>query len=85
MGKAALAPKQKKDNEKTKAPLNKVKKANLKDPRPRKKSVKLADKDVRVKISTGELQQVGLNKSKCLAMIMSSSSASVDGWILQIF
>lgn len=62
MGKAALATKQKKDNEKTKAPLNKMKKANLKDPRPRKKSVKLADKDVRVKISTGELQQNELQR-----------------------
>ena len=60
MGKAALATKQKKDNDKSKAPLHKIKKENLKNPRPRKKSVKLADKDVRVKISTGELQQVGL-------------------------
>ena len=74
MGKATLASKQKKDNEKTKAPLNKVKKANLKDPRPRKKSVKLADKDVRVKISTGELQQVGLIKYK----IHMSRNANVE-------
>jgi len=62
MGKAALATKQKKDNEKSKAPLHKIKKENLKNPRPRKKSVKLADKDVRVKISTGELQQNELQR-----------------------
>ena len=58
MGKAVPASNQKKDD-KSKAPLHKVKKENLKSQRPRKKSAKLADKEVRVKISTGELQQVG--------------------------
>ena len=59
MGKPALATKQNK-NEKSKAPIHKVKKQkeNLKNQRPRKKSLKLADKEVRNKISTGELQQV---------------------------
>ena len=61
MGKAVLATNQKKQkDDKSKAPLHKVKKENLKNQRPRKKSAKLADKEVRVKISTGELQQVGL-------------------------
>ena len=61
MGKAVLATNQKKQkDDKSKAPFHKVKKETLKNQRPRKKSAKLADKEVRVKISTGELQQVGL-------------------------
>jgi len=58
MGKAVLNTNQKKQkDDKSKAPFHKVKKENLKNQRPRKKSAKLADKEVRVKISTGELQQ----------------------------
>ena len=61
MRKAVLATNQKKQkDDKSKAPFHKVKKENLKNQRPRKKSAKLADKEVRVKISTGELQQVSL-------------------------
>ena len=84
MGKA-LAIKQKQDQN-SKANLHKVKKEKLKNPRPRKKSSKLADKEVRVKISTGELQQVIVNivkpKSKSKVQRKGTAGARADNIIL---